>query len=110
MEVAIADTAAERAMGLSGTQALPEGMGLLFVFESDGTPGFWMKDMLFPIDIVWISANGEVVGIEEQVSPDSFPTIFQPVEPVRYVLEVPGGFSAKNNLQKSMKVSVEMAL
>lgn len=108
--VAVADSTDERTQGLSGTTALPLGTGLFFVFESDNRPGFWMKDMLFPIDIIWISREGKVVGIEENVSPSTYPTVFRPSEAVRYVLEVPAGFSAKNNIEKSVKISVEMVL
>lgn len=110
LRVAIADTADERMLGLSGTTGLPESTGLLFIFESDSRPGFWMKDMLFPIDIIWISAKGEVVGIEHDVSPATYPATFRPTEPIRYVLEVPAGFSVAHYIQKSSKISVEMAL
>jgi uncharacterized membrane protein (UPF0127 family) len=110
LRVAVADSAEERTQGLSGTSALPPGTGLFFVFESDNRPGFWMKDMLFPIDIIWIARGGDVVGIEENVSPETYPRVYRPSKSIRYVLEVPAGFSALNNVQKSTKISVEMAL
>lgn len=110
LRVAVADTSEERILGLSGTKTLDQGTGLLFVFESDTRSGFWMKDMLFPIDIIWISATGEVVGVEADVSPDTYPAIFSPTEKIRYVLEVPAGFSTAHNIEKSTKISVETAL
>lgn len=110
IRVAVADTAEERMQGLSGTTSLPPETGLLFVFESDTRPDFWMKDMLFPIDIIWISSEGEVTGVEENVSPNTFPATFSPAEDIRYVLEVPAGFTDDHKIQKSSRISVEMAL
>lgn len=86
----IADSNEERTRGLSGRTSVPED-GLLFVFPEAGRPGFWMKDMQFAIDIIWLLDTGEIVGIEHSVSPDTYPQLFYPSVPVRYVLEVPAG-------------------
>lgn len=93
IRVMIAATPAERTQGLSGTPSLKSGEGMLFVFPEEGVYSFWMKDMLFSIDILWISARGEVVHIEEGVSPNTYPTSFTSDIPAQYVLEVPAGFS-----------------
>src|SRR5581483_7593288 len=53
--VEMATTPAEQACGLSGREGLADGTGMFFVFGSGGMQSFWMKDMKFPIDIVWIS-------------------------------------------------------
>jgi len=110
LRVAIADSVQERTIGLSGTKELPQGTGLLFVFDAENIPGFWMKDMLFPIDIIWIAHDGTVVGIDENISPDSFPNVFRPTTRVQYVLEVPAYFALEHTVQKDSKISVEMAL
>lgn len=110
IRVAIADSPTERTQGLSGTTMLPQGTGMLFVFPSPHVPGFWMKDMLFPIDIIWISSAGEVVGVVPRATPESFPTQFRPDQPIQYVLEVPAGFAETYNVQKGVKISVEIAL
>ena len=86
--VRIADSLAERAQGLSGTAALAPDEGMLFVFERAGMYGFWMKDMYYPIDIIWLNDELRPVGITKNISPDTFPTVFYPPVPVRYVLEV----------------------
>lgn len=86
--IEIADTNEERALGLSNRESLAEGRGLLFIFEETGVYGFWMKDMKFPIDIVWIDENWVVVGIERRVTPNTYPTTFFPPRPVKYVLEL----------------------
>jgi hypothetical protein len=51
---------------------------MLFVFASSTRPGFWMKDMKFPIDIIWINADKEVVGIESNIATSTFPKLFFP--------------------------------
>src|SRR3989338_1806519 len=76
---------------LSGRSGLAEGEGMLFVFPQDGKYGFWMKDMRFSIDILWLNASGMVVYMAQNVSPDSFPKSFESDVPARYVLELPAG-------------------
>ena len=89
----IADTKEERTQGLSNRE-VPEDYGMLFVFETEGTYGFWMKDTLAPLDVIWLSGNGTILGLEENLGPDTYPEIFYSPVPVRYVLEVRGGTSA----------------
>ncbi len=93
LSIALADTPTLRAQGLSGVTALRENEGMLFVFEEDGRHGFWMKDMLFPIDILWLSFEGEVLHIKKAAEPSSYPEAFVSPVPARYVLEVSSGWS-----------------
>lgn len=88
-------TADKQARGLSGRDGLAENSGMLFVYQNDARPGFWMKEMLFPLDIVWLDAEMRIVGIERDISPDTYPQIFMPPQPIRYVLEINAGKSAK---------------
>ncbi len=83
----MADSPEERVQGLSGRRDVPSNYGLLFVFEEAGSPGFWMKDMHVPIDIIWLADDGTVLGIEEAVSPETYPAVFYPPDPVTLVLE-----------------------
>ncbi len=99
VRVEVADTPDARQQGLSGHIGLNEGEGLLFVFEQDGLHSFWMRDMLFSIDILWISSDGRVVFIEKSASPESFPASFTPPTPARYVLEVASGFSEAHDIE-----------
>jgi uncharacterized membrane protein (UPF0127 family) len=98
VRVEVADTFETRAKGLSGRESLPDGRGVLFVFDKSDRYGFWMKNMNFAIDIVWIAEGFEVVGITEEVAPETFPEIFYPPEPVKYVLELPGGKSRNSGI------------
>ncbi|HWO07427.1 MAG TPA: DUF192 domain-containing protein [Candidatus Paceibacterota bacterium] len=99
VHVAVANTPESRAKGLSGTSSLAEGEGMLFVFDDDDRHMFWMKDMVFSIDILWADRDGRVVHIEQSVSPETFPQTFAPPVPARYALEVPAGFAAARDIK-----------
>jgi uncharacterized membrane protein (UPF0127 family) len=88
----LAATDAARIQGLSGRPALAQGHGMFFVFDKPSEWGIWMKDMQFPIDILWADENGMVVSIKEDVSPQTYPTIFTSTSPALYVLELPAGY------------------
>jgi uncharacterized membrane protein (UPF0127 family) len=80
--------------GLSGRTSLAPQTGMLFVFNKEGRWSMWMKDMLFPIDMIWITRDKHIVKIQENATPDSYTngqTMFQPDQDVLYVLEVPAG-------------------
>ncbi len=95
--VELAVTPQQQAQGLSGRPGLAPGTGMLFIFESEGLHSFWMKDMRFPLDMVWISAEHAVVDITEDVPPPGpgqttadLPA-YIPAEPAQYVLEINAG-------------------
>jgi len=91
IRVEIANTPGTRAQGLSARQGLAEGTGMLFVFDEPGKYGFWMKDMNFAIDIVWIDEASRVISVERNVLPETFPRVFYPNRAVKYVLELSAG-------------------
>ena len=93
LQVEIAQTAEQKITGLSHRLSLAEGRGMFFIFDTDGRHGIWMKDMEFPIDIIWIDAAMKVVHIEKSVAPDTYPQTFTTPTPARYVLEVPAGYA-----------------
>ncbi len=99
IEVELADTQEKRIQGLSGREFLDEDKGMFFIFDEVGEYSFWMKDMNFSIDIIWIGEDLEIVGIEENISPESFPRSFLPPMPIKYVLETNVGWAEKNNIQ-----------
>lgn len=94
---------AEQVRGLSGRTNLPENSGMLFVYEKNVIPNFWMKDMNFALDIIWLDENWRVVGFEKNVSPATFPQTFSPDKPIRYVLEVNAGFVDKQQIKLGEK-------
>ncbi len=91
--VDLAITPEQHTLGLSGRKSLQKHEGMLFVFDIPADYGFWMKDMLFPIDIIWISQEKKVIYIEKNVSPNTYPKSFSPGSLAKYVFEVQAGFS-----------------
>lgn len=101
--VDIADDITKRSKGLSSREFLKEDEGMLFLFNSEGNYGFWMKDMLFPIDIIWIK-NNKIVDITENVAPEPQKSIFNltvyyPQSSVDKVLEINAGLAKKYNFK-----------
>lgn len=97
VDYATSTSAQER--GLSGRANVSDNYGMLFVFAKDGRYGIWMKDMLVPIDIFWLDANGHVVFIEEGVATSTYPSVFYPSTPARYVLETIAGFARAHDIK-----------
>jgi uncharacterized membrane protein (UPF0127 family) len=100
--VQVADSDAERALGLSFTQELKNDAGMLFVFDVIGVKNFWMRDMNYDLDIIWIDENKKVVGFFEDVKKESYnklhpeySRIYKSPETTKYVLELNAG-SIKN--------------
>ena len=104
VHVAIADTESSREQGLGGITSLAGDQGMLFVFEKDGMYSFWMKDMLFSIDMLWISSDGRVVYIVPSASPATYPHAFTPHTLAKYVLEVPAGFATQHKIGVGSKL------
>lgn len=90
--VRIADTDEERQKGLSNFKSLPINQGMFFKFDTARTYAFWMKEMNFPIDIIWLKSMGngyyQVVYVVENATPGSYPQRFTPDIPADAVLEV----------------------
>lgn len=87
----LANTPSLREKGLSGRAGLGTDEAMLFVFDDVSKHQFWMKDMLFAIDIVWLDVDKRVVHIEQSVKPESFPKSYGPDEDSKYVLEFKEG-------------------
>ena len=108
LTVEIAKTARQQESGLSGRDSLKDDYGMLFVFDQPTIPSFWMKDMRFPIDIIWIGADGSIAGIEHDVQPDTYPKKFSPASPIMRVLEVNAGW-ANRYLSPDKKTELPVA-
>lgn len=102
----LATTDAERAQGLMFRESLPEGAGMLFLFDGAAIRPFWMKNCHFPLDIVHLTADGTVVDVLANVPPcaaDPCPTYPNTV-PSDTVLEINAGAAAKNGLARGARV------
>ncbi len=109
----VAKTESEREKGLSGREKLEKGSGMLFVIDSGkSTPTFWMKDMKFAIDIIWIK-SGKIIQIDRSVEAPTLGTpndklkLYSPKSAVDYVLEVSSGFSELNNIKVGDSILIE---
>jgi uncharacterized membrane protein (UPF0127 family) len=99
--VDLAKTPEQQAKGLSIKNNLNENEGMLFIFDTPKEYSFWMKDMKFPIDIIWISSDNKIVHIEKNLQPCIFFLIcmsYSPHANSKYVLEVPSNYTTKNNI------------
>ncbi len=107
LTVELATTPEQEEQGLSGRSRLVEGMGMLFIFDPMKTPGFWMKDMRFSLDIIFAKADGTIVTIYPDLAPATYPQSYHPTEPVRYVLEVPAGFALQHDISVGQKLVLQ---
>lgn len=114
-QVLIADIAAtdeQIVKGLSVKNTLAENEAMLFVFNNEGEHTFWMKNMKFPIDIIWIDADKTVVHIEHSLQPCSSDLLcptYKPVDDSLYVLETVAGFAEKHDIAKGTAVHFELS-
>ncbi len=100
----VALTPGERERGLMFRKSLPEGKGMLFVFEADQRLAFWMKNTTIPLSIAYISAEGEIREIR-----DLEPLSLAPVEAersVRYALEAPRGWFGRVGLKAGDRFAI----
>jgi len=99
VQASVADTMSTRIKGLSDTPYLPDNVVKLFAFGVPGTHSIWMKDMNYPIDIIWVAEEGEIVHFEENVSPDTFPQSFASPTPAWFVVETNAGLVNANTVE-----------
>lgn len=109
VEASVADSMSTRIKGLSGTPFLPDHVVKLFAFGVAGSHSIWMKDMNYPLDIIWFDNDGVIVHIEENVSPSTFPESFASPEPAWYVIEANAGFVASNTIAVGDEVILPVA-
>ena len=98
----VADTENERSLGLSFTKKLDENAGMLFIFPTISQKNFWMRDMNYNIDIIWIDENKTVTGFVENADKNSYypkrpndSRIYRSPDNTKYVLETATGTISK---------------
>jgi uncharacterized membrane protein (UPF0127 family) len=99
IDLIVADDQQEREKGLGDRESMPNDTAMLFVFEQPDIYEFWMKDMKFPLDIVWLNENREVIHIKENAQPDSYPESFVPPQKALYVIELNAGLVSKYGIK-----------
>jgi hypothetical protein len=102
IHVEVADTSQKRSLGLGKRSGLKKDWGMLFVFEKRKTHSFWMKDMQFALDIIWLD-NYRIVHILRNVQPaiqGEKPAILAPPAPANFVLEIEAGRASELRLKQ----------
>jgi len=99
--VELAQTSQRRAYGLMFKQSLDSDKGMLFIFHKEEEHSFWMKNMLIPLDIIWIDKDKKVVWVKENVQPclEQECKSIKPDQKAKYVLELNAGTIDKINLK-----------
>ena len=96
--VEIADTDAERALGLMNREKLAASAGMLFVYDTPRHASFWMKDTLIPLDMIFADSAGRVTRVHSGAKPLD-KTAINGGEDVRFVLEINGGLAKRLGIE-----------
>jgi len=107
--VELAVTPEEKAKGLMHREYLDENKGMLFIFEDEKAPSFWMKNTLIPLDMIFINSDNKIVDIlvAEPCKKDPCKS-YTPKADAKYVLEVNAGFSERHNAAIDDEVSFKI--
>ena len=106
LAVEIADNTPLRTRGLMWRSELPDGTGMLFIFPTEVVQSFWMRNTLIPLDLLFIDKQLRVVGVVQSAEPRTL-TSRTVGKPSLYVLEVPGGWTARNGVRAGSTVVLE---
>jgi uncharacterized membrane protein (UPF0127 family) len=99
IDVEIADTDDARHLGLMFREGMTGDQGMLFIFPNEEVQGFYMKNTVMPLDIIFINAKKQIVKIHKNTQPLSEKTL-PSVKPALYVVEVISGFTDKYKIKE----------
>jgi uncharacterized membrane protein (UPF0127 family) len=110
LQVEVADTKQERKRGLMYREKLSIDQGMLFVFPEEADRGFWMKNTLIPLDMIFVDAEGKIVNIEEAYPEDNTSDedlkTYRSDAPAKYVIETNSSFTEINNVEEGDRVEI----
>ena len=101
--VEVADNDKLRSLGFMGRIDIPEGTGMLFIWDDEAYRNFWMKNTPSSLDIIFFDKNGYFINVKENTIPYSLDNI-QSLKPSKYVLELIAGSSKKFNLYNHSRI------
>jgi len=108
VDVEVADSAGERAVGLMNRESLPEDAGMIFVFPEEHAGGFWMKDTLVPLSIAFADADGRILRILDMEPCEADPCeIYDPGVSYRSALEVNRGAFFEWGVEEGDRLTLE---
>lgn len=105
--VELAQTSEEYTRGLMFRDSLDEDKGMLFIFPAERSSNFWMKNMVIPLDVIWINQNLEVVHIESTTPCTNDPCqVYTSDEKAKYVLEINSGLVENYGIKVGDKITI----
>lgn len=106
----VADDPVEKTQGLMFRDRLGKNEGMIFPFDEEGHYNFWMLNVQFPLDLIWINSDKTIIDITLNAQPCTVncPTYTSKVK-ARYVLEVNGGFVSRNNIAVGAQVNFKLS-
>ena len=107
----LADTPLKRTIGLMYRKGISRSSSMLFVFANEGKHGIWMRNMNFPIDVIWLDVRKKVVHLEENLQPCTVLLgckTYHPNKAAKYVMEAPPGFIEKSRIRKNQAASFKL--
>jgi uncharacterized membrane protein (UPF0127 family) len=105
INVEVPENGQKKEIGLGGRPCIGADEGMLFVFSQPGQPNFWMKNMKFPIDIIWIDENKIVTKVDANIAPSTYPKTFNSEKPAKYVLELRANRAQQLNIADSTQLA-----
>ena len=109
LDVDIANTPQLQTKGLQYHTPLSYGQGMLFPFSQPQVIPIWMKEMQFPIDIIWFDESGNVLHVEKNAPAciaDPCTIYGQDITQAQYVLEVASGFADRFGIDQSSHLQI----
>lgn len=107
INILISDSVESRMKGLGDRNKLDPNTIMLFVFDKPDVYSIWMKNMYFPLDIIWLDEELNIIHIEEDISPNTYPKIYSSNSKSLYVIEANSGFSKRFDLKVGNKINIE---
>lgn len=103
----IADSSTKRMIGLMHRKSLDNNQGMLFTFDAEAKHAVWMRNMNFPIDIMWLDKNKNIIDIKTDLKPARFLefTTYEPKSDAKYAIELPARFIKKNSISTASRVN-----
>lgn len=105
-EVAVATTEETRQKGLMGVRSMDQDQGMLFVFPSNRSLSFWMKNTFIPLDMIFIDEDYTIINIHENAKPLDTTPRYSSESPAKYVLELNAGVSSSKNIKAGDRVEL----
>lgn len=102
----VAQTPDEQEKGLGGRQTLATDHGMIFIYPTEDTRCFWMKDMRFSLDMIWLDASYKVTHVESLVTPETYPMSFCGKN-AQYIIELPAGAAAQSHIAPGQILSLK---